>query len=183
VSTVLSNRHQKIFFCVGCLKQSPSKTAYNCTSLSLDPHLLSLDQSAARTRIVCFLLPLAPIHTTHASIFIFLSLHTSTPHFPCLSSLSLMFLGRWVGQGTDVARATVAQGDALLRPPHRELPRSGCDNKVDGGLRRVEISLRWWACRLAIQILLLDLRWRGSSSSTAVARVLLAYGGVDARCL
>jgi hypothetical protein len=85
-------------------------------------------------RIVCFLLLLAPIHMKSSSLS---SLYTSTLHFPCLSSLSrssllLTSLGRRLGLGTEAAGATTAQGAALLRPLHRELPRTGSRRR------------RWW---------------------------------------
>jgi hypothetical protein len=120
----------------------------------------------------------APIYTKAHSLS-FLSPHEQ-------SSLSLSQLSLFDVAG---ARHRRRWGDAR----HRVLRSSGLragsfhgrgrDNAVDGGLRQVEIGLRRRACHPAMRVLLLDLRWRGSSSPTMVKRVLLAYDGVDARCL
>jgi hypothetical protein len=100
ISAVLSNRHQKYHFWCRLLKIIDTKITHNCTSLGLDPYLLSLDQLAVRMRIVCFFLPLAPIHTKASSLSLF-------------NSLSLMPLGR----DTNAAGTTAAHGAALLWPP------------------------------------------------------------------
>jgi hypothetical protein len=167
-------KNRSLFFVSDCLKTTNKKTVHNCTSFDLDSHLLSLDQSAARTRIVFFLLLLTLIHTKVSS----------------LSPLSTRALSLFLSQFSLVDAAGGRQRRVLRstglrsRSFHGQGRDAAVDDggaAVDGGLRRVEIGLQRRACRPAMRILLLDLRWRGSSS-TVTARVI-AYSGVDAWCL
>jgi hypothetical protein len=119
---------------------------------------------------------LAPIHTKASSLSS-LSLHEHSSLFLSqfslvLLNLSLMPLGR---RRRRVLRSSGLHTGSFHGRSH--------DDVVDARLRRVEIDLRQRARHPAMWVLLLDLRWHGSSSSMVAVRVLLSYDDVDARCL